>query len=118
MLAQLDTTFGDLSLHEKEKDETTLVRSIFTPLWPAEDLASINKTIIESVRREKKLGPVLNGCFNKMYKQISSGTSWEEIEQALQTLLSHLINVKKYPTNPMYRKIGTHNSNFKWKVLR
>ncbi len=116
MIAQLDATFGDLTMHEKEKDETTLVKSIFVPLWPTEDLASIYRRVVEEARSQKKLDRVLSRCMEKMFKQ--TGASWEEIEQSMQTLLSHLINVKKYPTNPMYRKIGIHNSNFKWKVLR
>ena len=90
---------------------------MFGPLWPRQDLPSLEKRVIDQLKAAHAANALVESSLKNM-KEPNSGHTTEEFQQALQTLLTYLLDIKHHPESVHFKRIGVHNPNFKWKVQR
>ncbi len=92
-------------------------KSIFAQSWPRVDLQSLERKLEDQLKAAQAGNTLVESALKDM-KEPNSGHTAEEFQQALQTLLTYLLNIKHHPESNHYKRIGVHNPNFKWKVQR
>jgi serine/threonine protein phosphatase PrpC len=90
-------------------------RPIFSPQWPRHDLPSLEKRVVDQLKATQTANALVESSLKNM-KDPNGGHTAEEFQQALQTLLTYLLNIKHHPDSVHFKHIGVHNPNFKWKV--
>ncbi|ELR15481.1 protein phosphatase 2C domain containing protein [Acanthamoeba castellanii str. Neff] len=90
-------------------------KAIFAQSWPRQDLQSLERKVADQLKAAQAANTLVESALKDM-KEPNSGHTAEEFQQALQTLLTYLLNIKHHPESNHYKRIGVHNPNFKWKV--
>jgi hypothetical protein len=102
---------------QSPKRRSSSQRTIFGPSWPQQDLQSLEKQAVDQLKAAQTANALVESALKNMKEPNGSHTA-EEFQQALQTLLTYLLNIKHHPESVHFKKIGVHNPNFKWKVQR
>jgi serine/threonine protein phosphatase PrpC len=100
---------------QSPKRRSSSQRTIFGPSWPQQDLQSLEKQAVDQLKASQTANALVESALKNMKEPNGSHTA-EEFQQALQTLLTYLLNIKHHPESVHFKKIGVHNPNFKWKV--